>query len=520
MHRYILYARKSSEKEDQQAKSIEEQRQVMEEKVLRLGLQVVETICEEKSAKTPYRRPGFDRMVELLKEGKADAIVTYHVNRLSRNRIESGVIEHYLQERVITEIITAERTYYPEDNGIVLAVEGAQANQYSRDLSKVVKRGMDFKAAEGWLPHLVPEGYVNEPYTREIINDSVRFSLLKRAWEEMSTGTVTLAELADHLASWGYVGRNGRKWNKQDLSRMFARPFYTGHFVWGGRIRQGKHEAMVSMEMYDKVRSILDRSGQKRGYKQRFPYTGLIRCQCGRLYTAERIYKDNGKQYAYYRCSDYTCKNRRLTEKEVDQQVYDLVSKLKTNINPKYLEFARKEVDRWYGRESGVEESTMKNLHSQDERLQKELTGLIRMMAMELISQDDFLTRQTAIKSELSNVRLNCARAEERLEKARAQVLKVCDLARTAQEKFELGGIDERRALALDLGTGFTVENGVLTLAVKEILQPAMFELTKKGSKSLDPHISEQVVSLGRAARTTFETLYQVWGLALQGKTL
>src|SRR5687768_2618505 len=94
--RYILYARQSQEDEGRQVQSITTQLRAMEEFAARAGLDVVATLTEERSAKEPYQRPLFDRMIETLQKGKADAILCYHVNRLARNMVEGGLLQHLL----------------------------------------------------------------------------------------------------------------------------------------------------------------------------------------------------------------------------------------------------------------------------------------------------------------------------------------------------------------------------------------------------------------------------------------
>ena len=90
--RYVLYVRKSSEGEDAQEKSIPDQIQYCKEYAERMGLLVVKTIEERKSAKVSGRRKEFTQMLNDIDNNKYDGILAYHPNRLARNSLESNMI--------------------------------------------------------------------------------------------------------------------------------------------------------------------------------------------------------------------------------------------------------------------------------------------------------------------------------------------------------------------------------------------------------------------------------------------
>src|SRR5579884_956493 len=143
--KYIIYARKSTESEDRQVQSIEDQLTRMREIAELRGVRVVDVLTESKSAKAPGQRPQFEYMLSQIERGKADGILCWQINRLSRNPIESGRVQWLLQRGVIRSIVTVEREYRPDDNVLLFSVETGMANQYILDLSRNVKRGMQGK---------------------------------------------------------------------------------------------------------------------------------------------------------------------------------------------------------------------------------------------------------------------------------------------------------------------------------------------------------------------------------------
>ena len=83
--KYVLYARKSTESEDRQIQSIDDQIKYLKEMADRENLKISETIFEAKSAKEPYKRNGFTKLVSLIEAGKIMGIDVLLVNSQTNN---------------------------------------------------------------------------------------------------------------------------------------------------------------------------------------------------------------------------------------------------------------------------------------------------------------------------------------------------------------------------------------------------------------------------------------------------
>ena len=141
MRKYFIYCRKSSEDEDRQILSIDAQLSELNTIALQNGMSVVTTLTESKSAKEPGREV-FNEMLRRIEQGEANAILSWKLDRLARNFDDGGKIIGLLQRGVIQEIRTFEKSYLPTDNVLMIAVELGMANQYVRDLSTNIRRGI------------------------------------------------------------------------------------------------------------------------------------------------------------------------------------------------------------------------------------------------------------------------------------------------------------------------------------------------------------------------------------------
>lgn len=125
--------------------------------------------------------------------------------------------------------------------------------------------------------------------------------LVRKLFELYSTGKYSLKILKDIIAEEGLVHINsGQPLSKSTIHNILSNPLYYGSFRWHGKLYDGKHEAIISKSLFDRVQLILHRSTKPQKNRIEFPFTGLIKCDiCGCSYTAE-IKK--GK-YIYYHCT-------------------------------------------------------------------------------------------------------------------------------------------------------------------------------------------------------------------------
>ena len=101
--KYFLYARKSTESDDRQVASIEDQITEMQRLAERLNLNVVDIVRESCSAQEAGPPP-FNKMIERVHCGEANAILCWKLNRLARNPIDGGQISWMLQQGLIKHI--------------------------------------------------------------------------------------------------------------------------------------------------------------------------------------------------------------------------------------------------------------------------------------------------------------------------------------------------------------------------------------------------------------------------------
>lgn len=103
IRKFFIYARKSTDSEDRQVRSIGDQISELQELAKKENLEIVDTIVEKQTAKKPGR-PLFAEMLKKLEAGEAVGILAWHPDRLARNSVDGGQIIYLVDTGVIQEL--------------------------------------------------------------------------------------------------------------------------------------------------------------------------------------------------------------------------------------------------------------------------------------------------------------------------------------------------------------------------------------------------------------------------------
>lgn len=322
--KYFLYARKSTDVEDKQVMSIEGQLVELRALARKDGLEIADSLVEKRTAKMPGR-PVFNNMIRRIQNGEAQGIICWKLDRLARNPVDGGQISWMLQQGIIQHIRTHDRSHYSTDNVLMMSVEFGMANQFIRDLSTNVKRGLRAKVARGEFPSTAPVGYLNDTRRRTIVVDRKKSKVIREAFELYSEGESRFEDISNFLFERGVKSLGGLKLHKDRVKWIFSNPFYYGHFYYNGEVHEGKHPAIVEKKLWDKVQKVMvERGHPSKPHIEPKPFCGLIRCStCNMMITAEnktKVCKKKTHHYVYYHCT-YKSKTIECHEPCVEEKV-------------------------------------------------------------------------------------------------------------------------------------------------------------------------------------------------------
>ena len=324
--KFFLYARKSTDVEDKQVRSIEDQITELCAYAKTEGLNIVEEFIEKQSAKIPGR-PIFGEMVKRIERGEANGILAWHPDRLARNSVDGGKIIYLLDGGGLAGLKFP--TFWCENTSqgkFMLNIAFGQSKYYVDSLAENTKRGLRQKVRRGEYPGLAPVGYINDVRTKTVVVDKKRSVIIRKAFTLYAKNDSRLEDISNFLAQSGIHSRNGKRLHRDRITFILSNPFYYGHFRYAGEIHEGKHQPVVSKKIFDKVQEVLKQRGKpKTKGKVEKPLVGLLRCdECGRMITAEIQ-----KGHTYYRCTkkNIVCKQPYVREEELDRQLSSLLQK-------------------------------------------------------------------------------------------------------------------------------------------------------------------------------------------------
>lgn len=338
--KYCLYARKSSESDERQAMSIDSQIKEMTELAQKEGLLIKNTYKESHSAKISGSRPMFMRLLNDIRNGEYDGILTWAPDRLSRNAGDLGMLVDLMDQERLVQIRTFSQMFSNNPNEkFLLMILCSQAKLENDQKGINVKRGIRAKCEQGWRPGMPPIGYYNRAFAgvKDIVVDPDRGHIVTEMFERVAKngdGGRTIKRWLDTCLTT----RAGKKIALSQIYLMLKNPFYYGEFeypVGSGNWYKGKHPPLVSKELFEKVQEQMSVPKKAKWGSKSFTYKGIMKCaNCKSSVVAEerfrvRKYGKLPRHHIYYHCSrqkDYDCKEPYVTEKKLEESLYRFIN--------------------------------------------------------------------------------------------------------------------------------------------------------------------------------------------------
>lgn len=344
--KYCLYARKSTESEERQVLSIDSQIKEMLQMAEREGLEIVAMKRESHSAKETGQRPVFNEIIDEIKQKKFNGILTWAPDRISRNAGDLGKIVDLMDAGYLEEIRTFGQKFGNNPNKkFLLMILGSQAKLENDNRGVNVKRGLRTRAEMGLWVGTAPLGYLNQKHMDkkcQVIIDDLRAPIVKKMFEKVAYEKWSGRKVYNWLRfEANFYTRGNKPLTLSGVYRILSHTFYYGIFerpVKSDNWYQGKHEQLITKELFDQVQAQLKRDNIQRENKE-FSFTKLFTCgYCGSGISAEEKWKDlkdgTHAKYVYYSCSrarDRNCKNKYIREEDLILELLKILDKVDIN---------------------------------------------------------------------------------------------------------------------------------------------------------------------------------------------
>ncbi|QNA75359.1 recombinase family protein [Streptomyces sp. So13.3] len=490
---WVKYARKSTESSERQALSIPSQIEQMDVSFPDLNT-LDEPIRESKSAFRPGRKK-FNWIVEQVEASEISGIIAWHPNRLSRNTEDAATIVRLVKAgKLDLKFVTFSFEKSPE--GLWLLKNMLSQGEYeSEKLAREVDRGQSKKVDQGWYPGPVPIGYKTDGNRkrkgdRAVVTDEGRLSIVERAMNHALTGNYTIAELQRLMAEeWGLTTRNTERRSSRPITystafNIFRNVFYTGHFLWKGELREGKHRAIITLQQYERLQELMRHSshGNTRRLTNRpyIKFSGLLMCgPCGRVVTAtekRKHYAGTNRDaiYVYYHCSRNSkirfCVERPISEPKLINAILDSLAGYR--VISEFRDQAINLLIKDFQSKHKGQIAELKEHREELARLEKRDLNLTDMRAAGEIDKEDYRSYHGQYKKQIDGLKAIIVKNPEMGWNVLASSIRAVHFASNLRSIFlDSDGATQRRAL-IELADSLVLEHGKVLLKAKKWFQP------------------------------------------------
>jgi site-specific DNA recombinase len=297
MRHAVIYARVSSKEQEREGYSIPAQLKLLREYAHRNSFEIVREFVDVETAKSAGRKE-FGAMVLFFEQNpNARIVVVEKTDRLYRNfrdcvTLEDLEVEIHLPKE--GQVIAKDSKSQAK---LLHGIQVVVARNYIENLREEVRKGMREKAEQGIYPSRPPLGYRNNKLEHTIEVDPDKAQIAERMFAVYASGLHSLSSLRRVLKD-----DFGVRMAKGYLERLLKNPFYKGQFYWDGKIYQGTHTPLISIQLFQEVQDVFRGRNKPKYRKHEFAFRGLLSCAYDNSKVTAEIKKG---RYTYYRCTGY-----------------------------------------------------------------------------------------------------------------------------------------------------------------------------------------------------------------------
>lgn len=251
----VIYTRVSSKEQMITNQSLEWQKKYCEEYAFKNQLQVLGYFGGTYESAKSDERKEFNRMLKFVKGSKqrVQYILVYSLDRFSRTGDSAIYISSELKKIGVSIMAVSQPIDTNSHSGVLQQNIQFIFSKYDNDLRKQKSiDGMREKLLRGEHLGNCPIGYKYLQGGKgkvQVIGFSDKAPFIKQAFEWRAMG-LTFEQIAEKLKP------HGIRLPKQTLTKLFQNPFYCGliaHNFLDGELAKGKHEALISEELFMRV---------------------------------------------------------------------------------------------------------------------------------------------------------------------------------------------------------------------------------------------------------------------------
>lgn len=258
-------------------------------------------------------RPGLIALIADIEAGLIDIIVVYKVDRLTRSLADFARLVDVFDKYGVSFVSITQAFNTTTSMGRLTLNVLLSFAQFEREVTaeRIRDKIAASKKRGQWMGGLPPFGYdninkklvVNEAEAKTVQHIMQRYidlkSVTKLKHELGRDGFVTKARITKKQSQTG-----GKPFSRGHLYTLLSNPVYIGKTKHKGEVYDGRHDPIVTLELWDTVQAGLKGNAPKRrrsiNIASNSLLTGMIYDGSGDRLSPVHSKKPNGRRYRYY----------------------------------------------------------------------------------------------------------------------------------------------------------------------------------------------------------------------------
>lgn len=309
--------------------SIEAQQNIISEYASNQGnYELVRIFNDTKSGKN-MNRPAMQELIRFLKGNRIDVILSYRLDRISRDKFDYYGFEKFLKDNSVKLIYTNDINVDDSSSGEFFRDVSVAAASFERKrTAERVKEKYIQAVKAGYHPGGYPPlGYKHGDIPKTIEIDKNSEILVKNIYqwflEERTPSEIALKINQIYGGSPVQKLKNGKirggsKYNESQIKRFLKNPIYAGYTYYKNEageyeLFEGRHKAIINREIWHQVQEKFKQKKEEKGEVSRnvnlrdrnqYILKKILYCSCGykmTVGTSGKKHKD-GSPHTYYKC--------------------------------------------------------------------------------------------------------------------------------------------------------------------------------------------------------------------------
>lgn len=316
-----IYIRVSTDAQFEEGYSIDAQKEQLTAHCVSKGIKDYDYYIDGGWSGSNIERPEMERLIKDIKDGKISQVVVYKLDRLSRSQKDTLYLLEDLFEPYNVDFVSLTESLDTSTamGKAMIGILAAFAQLERENIRMRTRMGMKERVKNGyWMGGgRTPYGYDYDK-TQGIIVPNKDAEKVRKMYD---------------LYLQGYSAQNianmlGLKYDKL-VFQILSRKSNYGIIEYNGVEYKGRHEAIISKEIYDKTMQAMLKRSMTRTYTSDYLLTGLLECgKCGAKMRYQKWGNKGSKLVCYsqqkskpYLIKDPDCDQVKLWSDEVEDFV-------------------------------------------------------------------------------------------------------------------------------------------------------------------------------------------------------